>query len=60
MVEGPDVQEAVFVRCLGEHWESDPGADGEGIELRMRRGEVWVVRWEDVQDGVKAGALELL
>jgi GINS complex subunit 4 len=60
MVEGPDVQEAVFVRCLREYWESDPGADEEGVELRMRIGEVWVARWEDVQDGVKAGTLELL
>jgi len=60
MVEGPDMQEAVFVRCLGERWESDPGDEGESIELRMRRGEVWVVRWEDVQEGVKSGMLELL
>lgn len=60
MVEGPDIQEAVFVRCLGERWESDPGDNGEGIELRMRRGEVWVVRWENVQDGVRIGMLELL
>ena len=60
MVEGPDMQEAVFTRCLVEHWESDPGDDGEGIELRMRKGEVWVVRWEDIQDGVKLGMLELI
>lgn len=60
MVEGPDLQEAIFVRCLGERWESDPGDDGEGIELTLRRGEVWVVRWEDVQEGVKSGMLELL
>jgi GINS complex subunit 4 len=60
MIEGPDMQEAVFVRCLGERWESDVGEDGERIELRMRRGEVWVVRWEDVKEGVVSGMLELL
>jgi hypothetical protein len=31
-----------------------------GVELRMRRGEVWVVRWEDVWKGVLEGELELL
>lgn len=60
MVEGPDMQEAVFVRCLGERWESDAGEEGEGIDLRMRRGQVWVVRWEDVKEGILNGMLELL
>lgn len=30
------------------------------VELRMRRGEVWVVRWGDVKGGVVGGALDLL
>jgi hypothetical protein len=35
--------------------------EGEvGVELRMRRGEVWAVRWEDVWKGVLEGELELL
>ena len=68
MVEGPDGKGCVFVRCLGEEWESEGGADdddddegpGGGGRLRMRRGEVWVVRWEDVKKGVLDGSLELL
>ena len=60
MVEGPDGLEGVFVRCLGEGWDNeDDGGGGEGegdgteamfkTGLRMRRGEVWVVRWRDVR-----------
>jgi GINS complex subunit 4 len=30
------------------------------VELTMRRGEVWVVRWRDVRRGVERGDLELL
>jgi GINS complex subunit 4 len=70
MVEGPDSKKAVFVRCLAESWTNDPAhedfdadadktAEGSGL-LAMRRGHVWVVRWEDVQKGVGKGALELL
>ena len=69
MVEGPDVGVAVVVRCLVEGWwgnEGDvgrdvPGSGGEvSVELRMRRGQVWVVRWGDVRRGVEGGELELL
>ena len=68
MVEGPEGKASVFVRCLSERWgrsvggedeeEDDDGGGGGG--LRMRRGEVWVVRWEDVKKGVLGGSLELL
>ena len=68
MVEGPDEASAVIVRCLGEGWGNEEsvergrrGGEGEaGVELRMRRGEVWVVRWGDVRGGVGEGGLELL
>ena len=65
MVDGPERKGSVFVRCLSETWESDGGEDedddpGGGGGLRMRRGEVWVARWEDVKKGVLGGSLELL
>jgi GINS complex subunit 4 len=68
MVEGPEGKASVFVRCLGERWgrgEEDEDEDGgrgggPGGGLRMRRGDVWVVRWEDVKTGVLDGNLELL
>jgi GINS complex subunit 4 len=68
MVEGPEGKASVFVRCLSERWgrsgggedEEDDGDGGGGGGLRMRRGDVWVVRWEDVKKGVLDGSLELL
>jgi GINS complex subunit 4 len=67
MVEGPEGKRCVIVRCLSEVWggedrdgdeDEDSTSGGEG--LRMRRAEVWVVRWEDVKKGVLDGSLELL
>lgn len=69
MVEGPDGKKAVFIRCVAERWSNDPlyedyegddEQDGERGTLIMRKGQVWVVRWEDVKKGVEKGALELL
>lgn len=68
MVEGPDGGAAVVVRCLAEIFgnerdveaQSQDREDGASVELRMRRGEVWVVRWRDVKRGVERGELELL
>lgn len=65
MVEGPEGKASVFVRCLSERWGrsgegEDDDDDGGGGGLRMRRGDVWVVRWEDVKKGVLSGSLELL
>lgn len=67
MVEGPEGKASVFVRCLSERWgrsgegeDDDDDDGGGGGGLRMRRGDVWVVRWEDVKKGVLGGSLELL
>ena len=57
MVEGPEPKESVFVRCLADTWR---GGDGDEDGLNMKRGGVWVVRWEDVKTGVLDGSLELL
>ncbi|KIW62916.1 hypothetical protein PV04_09804 [Phialophora macrospora] len=70
MVEGPDPSQAVVVRCLAEGtWSNgrdiddarDSGIEeGANVGLRMRSGEVWLVRWRDVKKGVERGELELL
>lgn len=70
MVEAPDGRKAVFVRCLAERWtnigsnkdldEEEEARAAESGTLFMRRGQIWVVRWEDVKKGIDLGALELL
>ena len=62
MVEGPDVEMAVVVRCVAEEWGNE-GMRGDvsvGVELRLRRGQVLVGRWGDVEMGVRKGDLEML
>jgi GINS complex subunit 4 len=70
MVEGPDGAKAVIVRCLSEGtWSNERDVDdtvdsgqvnGASVVLRMRRGEVWLVRWRDVKRGVERGEIEML
>jgi GINS complex subunit 4 len=64
MLEGPDRGVVVVVRCLVAEWgngeELEREVEGVGVELSMRRGECWVVRWGDVRKGVVDGALEAL
>ncbi|KAG8532637.1 uncharacterized protein KY384_002514 [Bacidia gigantensis] len=59
MVEGPDVDKAVFVRCLKSMEESVevPGTD---IRLEMGRGDVVVTRWSVVREMVGKGECELV
>jgi GINS complex subunit 4 len=59
MVEQPDFDKAVFVRALVN---SDipvqvPGTD---IDFELRRGGVYVVRWNAVRDRVEGGEMELV
>ena len=64
MVQGPEMREPVFVRCLVDEVRviSPPG-DGidevfEGVSMRM--GDVWVVRWEGVREAWEKGDVEVL
>ncbi|KAJ5545300.1 GINS complex [Penicillium sp. DV-2018c] len=53
MIQGPELKEVVFVRCLGAEVpvvvgsEEEEGGDEMGVTMRM--GDVWVVRWEGVK-----------
>ena len=64
MVQGPEMREPVFVRCLVDEVRvlSPPG-DGvdevlEGVTMRI--GDVWVVRWEGVRRAWERGEVEVL
>jgi GINS complex subunit 4 len=63
MVQGPDVREVVFVRCLGVEvpvFVGEDGEDGEEVGVTMRMGDVWVVRWEGIRRAWERGDVELL
>lgn len=62
MIQGPEVKEVVFVRCLGgEVPVVVGGEDGEEeVGVTMRMGDVWVVRWEGVKGAWERGEVELL
>ncbi|PYI19971.1 hypothetical protein BO86DRAFT_358916 [Aspergillus japonicus CBS 114.51] len=65
MVQGPEVREVVFVRCLVEEVRVVvPPGDGVEEEVvggtAMRMGDVWAVRWEGVRDAWGRGEVEVL
>ncbi|KAJ5533159.1 hypothetical protein N7494_009711 [Penicillium frequentans] len=62
MVQGPDMKEVVFVRCLKyEVPVVVEGVDGgEDLGVIMRMGDVWVVLWEGVRNAWMKGEVELL
>ncbi|CAD6578078.1 MAG: GINS complex subunit [Alectoria sarmentosa] len=59
MVEGPDVDRAVFVRALKDV-EEPIYVEGTDMAFEMRRGDVVVVRWSAVREVVIAGDAELI
>jgi GINS complex subunit 4 len=61
MVQGPEVKEVVFARCLGVEVPVVVGGDDEEeIGVTMRMGDVWVVRWEGIRAAWERGEVELL
>ncbi|KAJ5302008.1 hypothetical protein N7508_006871 [Penicillium antarcticum] len=62
MIQGPEVREVVFVRCLGVEVPVVVGGEEDGGDygVTMRIGDVWVVRWEGVKDAWGRGEVELL
>ncbi|PNS17527.1 hypothetical protein CAC42_8070 [Sphaceloma murrayae] len=60
MVDAPDLDAAVFVRVLRDAGTVEvQGEQGTG-EVDLKRGDVWVLRWRVVRDGVKRGDLEMI
>ncbi|KAF2455335.1 hypothetical protein BDY21DRAFT_307483 [Lineolata rhizophorae] len=58
MVQGPDLDQAVFVRVL-----EDVGTlrvSGTDVRMELRRGDVWVARWSAVREAVLGGRAELI
>lgn len=60
MVDKPDEDSAVFCRVLRDAGNVEvQGETGVG-EVDLKRGDVWVLRWRDIRDGVVQGDVELI
>ncbi|KAF4548944.1 DNA replication complex GINS protein SLD5-like protein [Elsinoe fawcettii] len=60
MVDAPDLDTAVFVRVLRDAGTVEvQGEQGVG-EVELTRGDVWVLRWRVVREGVRRGDLEMI
>ncbi|KAJ5720817.1 GINS complex [Penicillium malachiteum] len=62
MVQGPEMKEVVFARCLAKEVPVviPDGDSEEDYGVVMRMGDVWVVQWEGVRGAWKRGEVELL
>ncbi|KAF7714783.1 Uncharacterized protein PECH_007316 [Penicillium ucsense] len=70
MVQGPEVKEVVFVRCLAAQVNCVMEGEGDGVDgedglgdeigVTMQMGDVWVVRWDGVRKAWERGEVELL
>lgn len=59
MVDGPDLDTAVFCRVLRD--VGTVRVEGTDVEMNMRRGDVWVVRWGSIRNAVvERGDIELI
>jgi GINS complex subunit 4 len=60
MIDKPDEDNAVFCRILRDAGQVEvQGEQGAGT-VELNRGDVWVLRWRDVKQGVERGDIELI
>jgi GINS complex subunit 4 len=59
MIEQPDVDKAVFIRALRDV-DTPIVVEGTDMAFKMRRGDVYVVRWSAVRELVMGGDAELI
>jgi GINS complex subunit 4 len=61
MIQGPDMKEVVFVRCLVASVSVlVDGEDETDTGVEMQKGDIWGVRWEGVKGAWGRGEVELL
>jgi len=60
MIDTPDIETAVFCRVLRDAGTVEvQGEQGVG-EIDLKRGDVWVLRWSSIKEGVLRGDVELI
>lgn len=60
MVDKPDEDNAVFCRILRDAGQVVVQGEQESGTVTLNRGDVWVLRWRDVREGVESGDIELI
>ena len=60
MVDKPDEDSAVFCRVLRNAGTVDIQGVEKVVQVELRRGDVWVLRWRDIRDAVRKGEVELI
>jgi len=60
MIDNPDEDAAVFCRVLRDAGNVEIQGEAGTSDVELRRGDVWVVRWRDVREGVLRGDVELI
>ena len=59
MIETPDLDKAVFVRALSDT-EEPIYVEGTDTYFEMKRGDIFIVRWNAVKKLVEGGEAELI
>jgi len=60
MVDRPDEDNAVFCRILRDAGDVDVQGEQGVQRVKLNRGDVWVLRWRDIREGVEMGDIELI
>lgn len=60
MVDTPDAESAVFIRVLRDCGSVEVQGEQGIVEVELRRGDVWVLRWRDVKGRILSGDIEMI
>ena len=60
MVDKPDEDSAVFCRVLRDAGSVEVQGEAGVGDVDLKRGDVWVLRWSAVKEGVVRGDVELI
>lgn len=60
MVDKPDSDSAVFCRVLRDAATVEVQGEAGLVEVELKRGDVWVLRWSAVRDAVVRADVELI
>jgi GINS complex subunit 4 len=60
MVDKPDEDSAVFCRVLRDVGTVTVQGEEGSSDVELNHGDVWVLRWRDIRDGVLRGDVELI